>query len=118
MGSHGYLYRVLIGARLWLPGKRQDAWIEGDGDVDFHLLLVPHRHPQRVDTSILQGGEGAICHHDNQVSTQAGPRPSLGTGPQGRFFSCGGVGRKMPGTLRPSPSPWRRLLVALQQPLQ
>lgn len=83
VGCHGYLYCVLIGARLWLPRKRQDARIEGDGDVNFYLLLVPHGHPQRVDPSVLQGGEGAARHHDNQVirslpvkQTPAPPRRS------------------------------------------
>lgn len=50
-----YLYHVLIGARLWLPRKRQDAGREADGGVNFHLLLVPHRHVQRMDPSVLQG---------------------------------------------------------------
>lgn len=44
MGAPTYLDHVLIGACLWLPRKCQDAGIESDGDVNFHLLLVPHRY--------------------------------------------------------------------------
>lgn len=57
-----------------------------------------------MDPSILQGGEGDTHQHDNQTP----PLPS----------DCGGVGRKTPGTLQPSLSPWRRLSVALQPPLK
>lgn len=110
-----YLYHVLIGARLWLPRKCQDAGIEGDGDVNFHLLLVPHRHVQCMDPSVLQGGEGAPHHHDNQVIStvfQHIPSPPWGLGHKGRFCDCGGMGSKMPETLQPL-SPWRRLSMAL-----
>ena len=93
MWGVSYLYCVLIGARLWLPRKRQDARIEGDGDVNFYLLQVPHRYPQRVDPSILQGGEGAARHHDNQVirsfCTQADPHPSPEIRSQGDFVIVG-----------------------------
>lgn len=82
MGSHGYLYRVLIGARLWLPGKRQDAWIEGDGDMDFHLLLVPHRHAQRVDTSILQGGRVPYATMTTRSALKQAPAPPWGLVPR------------------------------------
>ena len=43
-------------------------------------------------------------------SQQADLRPPRGSGHKGRFWDCGGVGRRMPGTLQPSLSPWRRLL--------
>lgn len=46
------------------------------------------------------------------------PHTSMTTRPPPLPSDCGGVGRKTPGTLQPSLSPWRRLSVALQQPLE
>ena len=42
------------------------------------------------------------------------PHASMTTRPPPLPSDCGGVGRKMPGTLQPSSSPWRRLSVALR----